>query len=143
MATKGPTSIKQAGFYYQRYDFEVASGVSVEETLEPAYWSHVGSQFREFDRLTLIAQDKAWTAELIVLSAGSGFANVRLLYAVDLTGGGEEIDAADDALEVKYNGPSDRYVIIRRKDNVKLQTGFATKADAQVAAANHQRLVNA
>lgn len=138
---KGPTVIREAGFYYNRYDFEVETGVSLDDALQPSFWAHVGARFKEFDRLTLLAQDKTWTADVIVLAAGTGFAKVKLLYAVDLTDNDAPVADAEDEMEVKYNGPSDRYVVIRKKDNVKLQTGFATKGEALAAAANHVRVM--
>jgi hypothetical protein len=121
---KGPTSILQKTIDQCRrhYGVELATGVALEAALEPEFWAHVGKDLRPFDRIELMAQDRTFIAELVVLSSGPGFAKVKLLESYDLTddmAGVEAEESAESPFLVKWNGPSDKYAVIRTSDNMK------------------------
>ena len=148
MAAKGaPTALVEQGHLYKHLDLQVAPGIGLDAAFDPAWWAHVSAKYKlcPFDRITLLAEDRTFRAELLVLSAGPGFAKMTLLSKWEASA--TDVAALDDDEEspllVKWDSPATKYAVIRRKDRVKLQSGFDTKADAQAFVANYQRSVNA
>lgn len=54
-------------------------GVSKEQLTLSGLWSVIGDQLHTGDRLTVMAEDRSYYAECLVLDAGRGFANIHLL----------------------------------------------------------------
>lgn len=148
---KGPTSLSEndlASYRNKHWVIELPTGVTVDDALVPEFWAHVGKKLRPLNRIELQAQDMTFIAECIVLAAGPGFAKVKMLEYYSLAesaeSAAEQMTAAviEGQYEVKWNGPSHKWVVIRVSDGMMLQTGFPAQADAQIWALSHQRTVS-
>ena len=137
-----PNGLQDFEHFCRHYGLALAHDVPLERALEQDFWAHVGGKLRPFDRITLMAEDRTWMAETVVLSAGKGFARLHLLQRFDLVASADELEAAEaDALPltVKWNGPKEKWVVIRKADQNKLKTGIDSKADAESFALNYRR----
>ena len=143
MAITLPQSrLQRAEHYCIAYAVVLPGDVSLEDALKPEYWAHVGHMLRQHDTVRFIPEDGSYFAEALVLQAGKGFAKLKLLRHEGLEV--EPAPAADIAtLEVKWNGPHDKHVVIRKSDDEKLKTGFATKAEAERWMVDHARAMAA
>lgn len=148
---KGPTNLSEtdlSSYRNKHWVVELAPGVSVDDALEPEFWAHVGKRLRPYNRIELQAQDMTFVADCIVLAAGQGFARLKLLTLHSLAESAESAaemmnaTAIEDLYAVKWNGPSQKWIVLRKSDDMPLQTGFPAKADAEVWALGHRRTVS-
>lgn len=144
---KGPTTLNDSDLLdvnHRRYGINLPVGVSVDDALDPEFWAHVGKKLRPLDTIRLQAADRTFIAETVVISAGPGFAKLKLLAKYELVADVAALEAeesGESAFTVKWDSPSTKWAVIRKSDKVKLRDGFATKEDAQSFALNHQRAV--
>jgi hypothetical protein len=131
-----PNRLQRAEHYCVHYAVVLPGGVLLDTALMPEYWAHVGRQLRRHDMVRIIPEDGSYFAEALVLDAGSGFAKVKLLRRESLEETSEETGDLV-TLFVKYNGPHDKWTVIRKSDGEKLKTGAAEKADAERWMSDH------
>lgn len=137
-----PNALQDFEHFCRHYGLSLAHDVTLERVMQTDFWAHVGGKLRPFDRITLMAEDRTWMAELVVLSAGKGFARMHLLQRFDLVESADELEAGEaDALPltVKWNGPAEKWVVIRKADQQKLKVGMDSKTDAESFALNYRR----
>lgn len=131
-----PNRLQRAEHYCVNYAVVLPGGVTVDEALKPEYWAHVGKQLRQHDTVRIIPEDGGMFVEALVLSSGSGFAKLKVLRQISLEEDGEPVAETID-LFVKFNGPHDKWTVIRRSDGTKLKTGCETKVIAEGWMSNH------
>lgn len=130
MTTIAPNRLQRSEHYYANYAVVLPHGHSFDDALSPDYWSHVGSRLRQHDVIRVIPEDGSYFAELLVLSAGSGFAKVKALRQIPLEEDGEPI-AETEPVYVKWQGPHVKHAVIRRSDGERLKEGFSEKKEAE------------
>ena len=143
MASKGPTNLGGKEIEQFRRCYGIPVSCPVEDALAPEFWAHVSQHLRPFDRLELMAEDRTYVADLIVISAGRGYAKVKLLAMHELAENAEALDAeeaADVDMIVKWGGPAGKWMVIRQKDKMKMRDGLATREDAQMFVMNYRRV---
>jgi hypothetical protein len=94
-------------------------------------------KLKQHDSITIFPEDGSRFVEVMVIHAGRGFAHVRPVREGVLAENAEDMPDDDTTMIVKFNGPHDRWTVIRRSDGEKLKTGLLNKADAQRWAADH------
>jgi len=124
------TRLKQAEQYCTAYAAVLPHDQSLDDALNPEYWANVAATLRQHDTIRIIPEDGSYFAELLVLDAARGYAKVKVLRHVPLDEVAEET-AAPSGFTVKFNGPHDRWTVIRDVDKEKLKTGFVEKTGAQ------------
>jgi hypothetical protein len=147
-----PDRFKEAEYTRRVWAMTPAVGTEVKHLLAPAYWSHVAAKLNPTDRIEVITEDNAWFAELLVMSQGGNWAQVKLLRYVQLTGVAAapeavvektsesvaeevtepttETPSTDSQLTVSYGGIKARHRVIRKSDKAVLKDGFPTQAEA-------------
>jgi hypothetical protein len=155
-----PDRFKEAEYTRRVWAMTPAAGTEVKHLLAPAYWSHVAAKLNPTDRIEVITEDNAWFAEILVISQGGHWAQVKLLRYVQLNGvaaapavkaesipepaaestaeitpddtpePATEIPPTDSQLVVNYGGVKARHRVMRRSDKVVLKDGFPTQAEA-------------
>lgn len=135
-----PGRLQNAAHYYASYAVVLPAGLSFEEALKPEFWAHLAGRLRQHDTIRIIPEEATYFAELLVLSAGRGFVNVKTLRHVPL--GEDEIDSSNvnDLVEVKWRGPHSKWSIVRRSDGAVLKEGVVEKPDALREAAGYAKL---
>lgn len=123
----------------QDWVVNVEAGTTVEDILEPAYWSHIASSMEPFDRIDARMETGEWLLELIVVECGRNWARVHLAKKHELQA---VVAEAPPALKhrVEWKGPQHKHVVIRLADNEVIQSGFSDKAAAQQWLAQHEQV---
>lgn len=108
-----------------------SSGVTLEDMLKPAYWSHVAYQMHPFDEIKVIAEDGSWVATLLVTNCERLWAQTVVVFSKDLTEQlSKQASAADDDLEVVW-AAARRFRVRRKSDKETLAENFATAVEAE------------
>ena len=126
-----PSRFKLAELVVNTHCIVVEGGTPFEAMSEPSYWSHVARQLRPGDEIKVRCDDGAFAATLYVKDVGSQAAVVIPVWYADLN----KVHAlpAADEYKVEWAGPHHKHRIIRKKDDVVMQSGFDNK-DAAIAA---------
>ena len=108
-----------------------------------SFWSLCSTKpLHAFDRITVIAADRSFYAEMLVLDAGVGFANVIELAYHPLPALLAVADSLPAGFEARYQGPEqgERWGVIRLADNVRVVTGHSSRDEALKALLAHASL---
>lgn len=133
------TRLQRAEHYFSAYAVVLPDGVTLADALKPEFWVHVTKRLRQHDTIRILPEDSSFFAEALVLSAGTGFAKLKLLRHINLE---DEIEPANDtsAAYAKWRGPHSKWSVIRRGDGQVLQEGFAARIDAERQAAAYSSI---
>ena len=122
--------MNEYSFKHTVYAVDVPVNVSVEDILVPEYWRNVGEKLKPFDEIKVVAEDGSWYAWLLVLSAARLWAKVALIVHQDLKEARKDMPLTDDENhEVKWKGPTQKYVVTRKSDGASLKEGFQTQLE--------------
>jgi len=101
--------------------------------LDPAWWVHVSRSLRLDDRIEVMAHDRSWFGELIVIEVGrdGGFGGVRVAWLrAPVALSNDATIARPPAEETHWNSMSNTWEVRRIKDKKVLEANFATKEAA-------------
>lgn len=112
---------------------------AVEDMLKPAYWVHVASKLKPWDRIEARANDGTWWAEFMVLESGRNFARVTLLRQHNLTTSdvAQSQVAAMVEYKVVHRGPHCKWSVVRQSDKQVMHEGEAMRDGADAWLKNH------
>jgi hypothetical protein len=113
---------------------------TIDFLLKPETWAHHSGKLKTGDEIIVKPLGLPYRAHLIVMEAGKTFAKLRILTVTPLNDSMGATAAelpANAPVEVKWNGPKDKYTVFRKSDSSKLQPGFAIKAEAVAWAIDH------
>ena len=152
-----PTRLVEASYArttWEHRDFPPET--TVQDLLNPEMWCHVAKQwFKVLDEIIVIPQSAPFRAHFIIMDRGDTFAKLKLIDWTPLNVDGAEVTLQptgetyverldvvpllpkDAPVSVEWKGPHLKYSVIRTKDNERLKTGFAIKAEAEKWAAEH------
>lgn len=60
----------------------VGADVELTDLVNPQLWTVVASELQAYDRITVIREDRAYLAEVLVLDARPGFAQVLVVHSI-------------------------------------------------------------
>jgi hypothetical protein len=120
----------------------VEAGTTKEQLLQSALWSVVSDQWHAYDRVDVIAADRSYFAELLVLSAGRGFAEVLLLSFHQLPALLTSEQGLPPGFEIFYAGPDleAQYCVKRTADGVIIVKGKSSREAALAELLDHASL---
>lgn len=136
--------MKQAENVAPRWVFVLPSGIEPDDILPVAFWSHAAGTFKAaFERgaydieLIVIAEDKKWRAELLVLDAGVNWAKVAFKtdekgsrFITQLGGIHAQKVVFLPGHTVNYGGMFSKWRIVRDSDAKVLSENHVTEGDA-------------
>lgn len=130
--------MKLAEHARQAHVVTIPQGVSLETALEPAFWSHVAQQVRPRDRIELWAEDRAWFADAVVVSASRLAVTLMVLAKVSLDAAPPALPAsvANSNFHIDYGGGVDLWRVIRNADSMVMASGMS-QAEAERWMADH------
>ena len=119
----------------------IAHGLTLEDVLSRAYWSHVCAQMKPWDKVELRADDGTWYAEAIVLDCSRTWAQLHVichenLTSADVAQSQAEIETKMSDYLVKWAGAA-KWRVIRKSDGAVLQDQIQQKPDAVAWLANY------
>lgn len=92
------------------------AGTTIEQLMQPAYWASVAEQLKPGARIEVMPEDGAYFAEFIVRSCTRVSAVVYPLRVVQFEFA--EQTETDPEYFVKWRGPSKKWCVMRKSDNV-------------------------
>jgi len=108
----------------------VPKGTTRADLLVPDMWRILGSDLNPFDKITAVDEASTFYAELIVVTAGQGYAQLVELIYIDLP----RIVASDSDVPpnhvIEHAGPERLWVIRRLSDGVMLAENFPSRNEA-------------
>ncbi len=111
-------------------------GTTINDVLEPVFWSYIASKLRPYDRIEVRVDTGEWMLELMVLSCDRMWARVKVLHQYDLGPVETEMPQAQKH-RVEWKGPQLKWCVIRNADSEIILKGF-DKADAFVQMERHE-----
>jgi hypothetical protein len=123
----------------QQWMVNAEEGTTVEDVLDPQYWSHMAAQLQPYDRIDVLLETGEWLLELLVINRGRNWAQVHLLHKYDLEQRSEIMPAAQKH-RIEWKGPQRKHAVIRIADSQVIQDGFSSKLEAGVWLANHEKV---
>lgn len=124
--------MRQADFDRVIWSITPEQGTTLDEILNPVYWSHVAKNLKPFARIEVLPEDKTWFAELIVVSAGDKDAIVKVLQKIDLVANASPVES--DKYFSKFGGAA-KWRVFRKEDNEVMASGLTKdEADAWIKA---------
>lgn len=107
----------------------VDAGVPLSAVLEPGYWANIASRLQPHNRITVDAEDQAYTAELFVRSVSKMAATVSVLSKVEFDPA--EAKPAGNLFKAMWKGPHHKWAVVAVEDEKTIkQGGFENEAKA-------------
>lgn len=115
-------------------------GTSRERLLDSDFWSTVADKFLPYDTIAVVAEDRSYYCELLVLESGRGYAalielNYHVLPALLVSNAGLPPNH-----EIIHLGPDELYAVRRCSDGVLLGKGFSSREEAVSFLLDHATL---
>lgn len=123
----------------QQWMVNAEEGTTVEDVLDPQYWSHMAAQLQPYDRVDVLLETGDWLMELLVINRGRNWAQVHVLHKYDLEQRSETMPAAQKH-RIEWKGPKHKHAVIRLADSQMIQDGFSSREEAGVWLANHEKV---
>lgn len=133
---------ESAEFKFTTWHVIPEAGVALESLLNPSFWGNVSGKLKALDHIIVNADDNAYYAELLVLSASKHEAIVTPICHVVIA---QEAKAADETpeYEVNWGGQKAKFRIQRKSDRHVVKDGFTTKLEAEQALTEHHKALAA
>ena len=124
------------GAKQMHYDAIAAPGVTPADVLERGYWAHVAAgKLRAMTKISIMADDRSWYGELIVMQTFTNGASVRFISEpVRLKP--SAIIREETEFETYDGGLSKSWCVKRKKDGKNIIEGKATEAEANAELMN-------
>lgn len=122
-------------------------GTMPDDMLDPSYWVYVAEKLTPFDRIEVVAQDRSFFGELLVLGGNKVSANVRWIQFIDLLSSqenpgqqGEKVEpkrvntASEDSApsyKIEWGGPQHKWRILRASDKAIMSKGHVDENSAK------------
>ena len=116
----------------------VEDGTSIDEVLDPAFWSLVCNDFQPMDRVDVRVDTGEWMAELVVLVVERTWCKVHMLHFYELGTPGEA-PAVAARFRIEWKGAVRRFAVIRVSDGEPVQEKFQSRADAVAWLGQYER----
>lgn len=128
---------------YERQDWvaNAPENTDPEDLKDPAFWSHMASNFKPYDRIEVRADDGSWIAECRVLMCERTWAKVAVLHVHKLSSVSSA--KAPSKYRVEFKGPHRKWSVIRGSDGEYVKDGLNTKDDADTWLRDHEKNLQA
>jgi hypothetical protein len=129
LAPVKPFDFQTAEHRYRRFDCVVPNGTTKDDLENPALWTNVAPQMRQFDEVRAVASDGSFVAYLIVTFSHGTDARLKVVNGVEL----EEVDDTDSPSakhDIKLRGTL-KWCIVNLDTGENIKTNIPTKSAAQ------------
>jgi hypothetical protein len=131
----GPNDLSLESHHITRWHVFAPEGIEIEDLLKKEAWAHIAARLRPMARITVTSEPGHYAAELIVMSAGQLWANVKILSYKKF----DDVVSIDanDQFEAKWISNRYKFGIYRKSDGALIEKDLPDIAAANVALANH------
>ena len=108
---------------------DAEQGTTIDDFLNPSYWSNFSAKMRPFDLIEARLEDGTYWGLFLVLTCDRAWARVKLIIDVKAT----TADVAQSQAEgyrVDWLGPIKKACVVRVKDGAVMREGEPSKAAA-------------
>lgn len=134
-----PARMSLAEQWRQDWVANAEAGTTVDDVMDPQYWSHMAAQMQPYDHVEVRLETGEWVLELLVVSVGRNFAQVMLKHRYDLVEASKS-ETPGSKHEVINLGPQRKWAVKRVSDSAVLQEGLAKRNDAQAWMDNYENI---
>lgn len=134
--------VQGAEFGRRTFVHTPADGVTVDDLLEPGYWSAIAGRLGFGDRMEVLPKNGAYHAELVVLDKGATWAKMGLLRSTlfnKKANTTQVVNPVETPVEksaggtyVKWSSPHTKYRVHDEKTKEVLKDGFVTAEAAKI-----------
>ena len=103
-----------------------------EALVDPVFWTHAARKLRPLSEIRVIAQDSSWYAHIFVMYSAGLDIKLHELGYWELGEIDAGVGAENSEFKVVWAGPTAKFRVIRKVDNVVMQSGFSDKNTAAV-----------
>ena len=130
-----PKQLSSTEFSRQSLTVIASPGQTIEEIMEPKAWATLAPSVNTWDKIDVIAEDGAYTAELFVVQSSKLWVRTALVRMTRLDGDEEKAeekkaDEVDAPYFAKFRGPVNKWCVVRREDDSNVSTGNLSREDA-------------
>lgn len=118
-----------------RMEFEVTvpAGTTIEDVLDPDYWSHAADRVQKLgSELRIVPLDFAWVVWALVVKRSKHALRLHVINQVEIGESAREDDVVR-GIAVKFAGSEDRFVIYNKDRGDVIQRGLESLSDAHLA----------
>ena len=136
-----PQRMQLAEQWRQDWVVNAEEGTTVDDVLNPVYWSSVAAQFQVFDQIDVRLETGEWILKLIVMKVERTRAIVYLAERHDL----KELKDPDvphdrpSEFEIAWRGIQRKFCVKRIADDTYVQEHLLTKEAAQTWLDSHEK----
>lgn len=122
----------------------VEDDVTDADLVAPEFWAHVAARLRRFQRVEVLNEAGRWVGEVCVADCGRVWARVVVVFMVNLEAPAEGTRDADPRAGYRIEFRAhERFRIRRMSDDAIIESGLATKRDAEARLDNYLKAVAA
>ena len=130
-----PSKLFDATYKIKTLSCVIPHGTTIEQVLNPSFWKHNCNMLQPRTQILCEFEDGTRFLWLIVLSSGDTWAKVDIILdkVFGETAAADAISMKQDddkEFDVIWNGPANRFCVIRTKDKEIIQKGLQQKEDA-------------
>lgn len=125
-----PARMSHAEFVRQDWVATAEEGTTIEDVLNPNYWSNMSAQMKPYDRIEVRVDTGEWLLELLVMNTDRNWASVVVLHQHDLQPEDAAADVPND-FEPKFRGPMHKWCVMRKADKEVLESKLESKLAAE------------
>lgn len=127
-----PARLKSAEFVRNTYVARTEGDFTIEDIIDPNYWSHVSAKFKAGDHIEVVSASGNKYAELYVVACGPNYAKVMVINSVEAESKADTDEATVDNPDytIKWGGVTDKFRVIYTPDNKVISANHDTKLDA-------------
>lgn len=131
-----------AEHWRQDWVVNAEDGTTVEELLNPAYWSHVSARMNPLDHVEVRAETGEWIVDLIVTGTGRNWATMFLAHRHDLQKiASQETPKQSVEHEVVFRGPQHKWGVKRLSDSQMIREDIPTKVEAMAWLSQYENTI--
>lgn len=134
-----PTRFAQSEYVRQEWVVNAEEGTTINDVLDPAYWSHVSAEMKPYARIEVRLETGEWLLELLVLTCERNWARVHLLNKYDLVAT-QDIAPPPQKHIVKWRGPQHKHCVVRIADGEVLTKDHETAEAATQWLRNYENV---
>ena len=127
-----PSRVSGLEYGNQMWAATLESGWTMDDVLDPKFWSLIAQKLRRYDKIMVRVDDGAWYAELLVTQVGPGYAFVHPMNFIQLDGAVTQTREQEmEGYEIRELGPIKKWCVIRKADAVAIHEKAESRRDAE------------
>lgn len=139
------TRFRPKGYMVNEWEIEVESGTTIENILNPIFWTHVAKNLCLLDEIKILTEDRTFYARVLVTGVDKQSARVFVLEYKDLTEAeafqpSEGLAKESDYL-IEYAGKTAKWRVVRLADRKTIKSGMESREEAERSMRDHIKIL--